>query len=489
MRTPRTVLIVSVLVLAFASAWAARSARADEPPAEPTAVEPAAPAAPAAEPAAVDPAEYGAKIRTLVTSVREKVREKLEDKISDQQEQQVGRVTTLLGWFSMLGVLLLFAPLWLRKKHPGKTWPLFKYSAVAAITFIMAVNLFTVALTLLRTFQGALGTMTNPKIAVVEGAFDALDKNADDFAQLGPSLIEPTLTQLQGGESEDPLPVLLLDNLQKFGPTFSVMKSIAGMFRAVSWIFGYVPILLSLLAAALFVKSFWPVFTEIIDLPSRAVAGEPGAARRIVGETFRKIGRELLATLCLIGTLFLVTILSGIILFQLVAPAMEAFISYIALAFVYLQVDPDASATLTLLSLAGVMIYLVLNIAAVTISSGAYLARTQTIFRQRFHDKVPLKAHKRFWGRGTLALVWAQLLPVLFNLIAVWLIDWKFDRLFRADKPNIIGAMMGAAALLAIGLAIVFWLARGVNALGFLFAYKRPSAPPADPAIDLRAAA
>ena len=46
----------------------------------------------------------------------------------------------------------------------------------------------------------------------------------------------------------------------------------------------------------------------------------------IVKEVFRTVGRELLATLCLIGTLVVVTVISGVMLTLAVEPAIEAFL-------------------------------------------------------------------------------------------------------------------------------------------------------------------
>ena len=58
---------------------------------------------------------------------------------------------------------------------------LFKYSALAAGTFFVTVNLFGGVLFGMKTAQGALGSATNPGLAIASGTFDTLDKNAEEY--------------------------------------------------------------------------------------------------------------------------------------------------------------------------------------------------------------------------------------------------------------------------------------------------------------------
>lgn len=480
---PRT--LVSRLALLVALAFSSVT-RADEPPAaaqkelgpdDPMPLEDDHPAAAhdagmQAPETPVNPKAYAADLRALLAKVRERVIARAVAKLTASQEAQVERLGDWLFYLSLAGLLLLFRPLYLQTLYPGKTWPLFKYSVVAAGTFFIAVQLFSLSLLLLRSVQASTSEGTNPKIAVLEGAFDTLDHNAEHLAEIGPLLIEPTLAQLDAGE-EEPIQVLLVDNLARLHQSATVFQEIAGVFRSVDWVFGLVPYVLTLLAAALFVKSFWPVLREVVALPERAVTGEPGIARKIVGVTFRKIGRELLSVLVLIVTFIAVTLLSGIALSLLVEPAMEAVIAFLTTTFLYLQVDPDAATGLILVAIAGVGLFLVANIAAVTLSSAFFLSRVQAIFRQRFHEKVPLRAHARFWKRGTVSLVWAQLLLVLFVLGALPIVKWIFGAFLDGEHPSFVGAMLAASAVLFLGLLLVYFVARGFRALLFLIRYKR----------------
>src|SRR5262249_35570404 len=311
-------------------------------------------------------------------------------------------VGDFLGCLSVLGGLMLLMPLWLRRRHPWKLFALFKYSAIAALAFFLAVNLFTLTFMLLRGVQGGLASVTSPQVAMVDGAFSALDKNADDLAELGPAVIEPTLAQL-GGDTDEPVHVALLENLHKLKQDAAVFTKAASIFKDVGWLLGYMPILLALVTVVLFARHFWPVLRDLVGLPERAVV-EPAQAGRIVKDTFRKIGRELLATLALIGVLIAVTVVGGFLLAALVEPAMDVVINLIVFAFLYLQVEPAAATGVVLFAIVAVAAFAVENVAAVTVGSALYLGKAQKIFRPKFHDKVPPPAAARFLEGGALSL-------------------------------------------------------------------------------------
>jgi Na+/proline symporter len=105
-----------------------------------------------------------------------------------------------------------------------------------------------------------------------------------------------------------------------------------------------------------------------------------------------------------------------------------------------------------------------------------FLGKVQKIFKRRFHDKVPLGLHKRFWGWGTLALVWAQVLPLIFVAVAESGIDKLIDKLTEgasAEAAPPWGAiLLSGPAILVFGFIVVFWAARGLAAVKFVMKYK-----------------
>jgi hypothetical protein len=112
-----------------------------------------------------------------------------------------------------------------------------------------------------------------------------------------------------------------------------------------------------------------------------------------------------------------------------------------------------------------------------TVGLMLYLGTAYNVFRARFHRQVPLRSQGRFWGWGTLAVLWVQALPVLFIYLAMPAIRAVFDTFHDADPPNYLGGLVTAGMLLIFGILLLFWLARGFKALAFLWRYQVPAAP------------
>ncbi|MBL8718797.1 MAG: hypothetical protein JNL79_22635, partial [Myxococcales bacterium] len=254
----------------------------------------------------------------------------------------------------------------------------------------------------------------------------------------------------------------------------------AKWFKGMLWIFDYLPLVMTTMAIFLFLVGARPMLVELIKLPGRAAAGENTDG--VVKEAFRKVGRELLATLCLIVLLAIVTLLSGELLALAVRPAVENFLNTFFVDVIYVQ-TPGASSGLIFGSLAGTVVFLVLNVMVVLVSTGFFLGKAHKIFQQRFHDKVPLSAHKKFWGWGTLALLWAQVFPVVFVLGAEPLVEKLLEKGFGKDEPNWTLILLGGSGVFVLGFVLCFWAFRGLKGLAFLKKYdlvaaKAASVPP-----------
>ena len=91
---------------------------------------------------------------------------------------------------------------------------------------------------------------------------------------------------------------------------------------------------------------------------------------------------------------------------------------------------------------------------------------------------MPLKSHRSFWIWGTLSLVWAQLFPVLFMLAAEPLVEHLTDGAFAKEgEPSWTMALLAGPVVFVLGFVFLFWAARGLKGLVFMFRYK-PDAPP-----------
>jgi hypothetical protein len=441
----------------------------EAPPEEPTA---AAAEVPPAE-GSVEQAPEGEAnlIQQLAGALRAKVLDKMEEKIIAKQEAQMERLSAGLSLFALLGLLLVFMPIFLARRHPGKLWLLIRYSALSAVLFVVTVNLFSGVLLILRGAQAELGRVTNPQLAIVEAAFNTLENKGSEFAAIGPTLIEPTLRQLTD-DSEEPLPILLLENTQAFKKDVEVFISIASFFKSVNWILGYLPVLLTLIAVALFAMATRPTLLEIIRLPQRAAEGKSGAVKQVLGSTLRRIGRELLSTFATIGVLIGVTLLGGAMLTRAIEPAVEGFMGYLALCVIYLQSAAEVSSLLIYASLGGTILFLVLNLAAVVVPSGLYLGKAQKIFQARFHQKVALGRHAKFWFWGTAALLGSMVFPVVFILAGEPLVELLVEKSFNPQAPNWGFLLVSGPLLLIVLFAVAFWGIRCFKGVAFLARYK-----------------
>jgi hypothetical protein len=413
------------------------------------------------------------EFKNLVRLAKAKVLDRLQTKMAKKQDARMAKLGRYIAYFSLSGLLLLFLPLALKKKYPGKTAMLFKYSGLAALTFVVTVNFFGGVVLGMRTAQGALGEMTNPQLKVAEGFFDSLISGADHYNSMGERLFAPTLYSLtSGGEGEQPA-VALLENGQKLMKDAQVFLSAAKTFKKIDFVFAALPIVLLVVTLLLFILAIKPTLTEIVKMPSMVAAGDAAAGGAAVKNAGRRIVGEVLATLCTVGVLVVLSLFGTFILGRLLQPALDLLLQYFGTAVLYLQLEAGASSGLVFVMLFSIIIFLALNLAAIILAMAFFLGKAQKIFQQRFNEKVPLAHHARFWKWGSVSVVVAMALPLVWMLIARPGVEWMSDK-FIGDGPDIAwGKLMlvGPLALL-FGFILVFWAARGVKAIGFLFKYK-----------------
>lgn len=413
-------------------------------------------------------------LRKKLAEVRKKVIERTEEKVRTKQAEKIGTIITILLALSPLGLLLLMMPLVLKKQYPTQMPTLVRASAIAALSFVGAMIMFTGLLYVLRVVQGEAGMATNPQIRVVEASFDAVDRNLDEIAAL-PGLLEVPLQQLLDGKI-DALEVAILENVKSFKEDVTVFDRVADMFRSVNWLFGWVSIVLTLLTVVLFLLTIRPTLTEIVKLPARAAKGEV-APGKVVGMVGKRIGNELLATLCVAGLAVVVSLVSGFIEARLVAPAMDTFVMQLLVDMQYVFVEPKASTAYVYVSMGCVVAFLVLNIAVVVLSGAFFIGKAQKVLRLRFHDAVPLSEHKKFWIWGPLGLLWALLLPYLVIMAVLPLAEWIVDSGTTGEFAW--GRVLVAGPLaLVLGFIVLFFAGQGLRGMLFSMKHKVPKPAP-----------
>ena len=415
------------------------------------------------------------QFRMGVRLVKKIVLGKMSKKIAKKSDKKMRTFSLIVSGVSLLGLLLLLMPLALAGKYPGQGKNLLKYSALAAVTFVVTVNLFGGVLYGLRTVQGALSNYTNPSIAIAAGTFDTLDDHAEEYLVMGKELFLPTLEQMRNSPDEQPS-VQLLNNGVKIVQDAKVFLSIAKMFKKVDFIFGVLPIVLTLLTLVLFVLAIRPTLTEIIKLPALAASGQAGVGKEVVGNSLRRVRGELLASIGTIGVLVVLTMVSGLVLGQVVRPALDAFLTYFSLTITYLQFAQGASSGLVFVTLFAVITFLVLNLATLILSMSFFLGKAQKIFQQRFNEGTPLSTHARFWKWGTPSVLLVQLYPWLFVVVAAKLLKVINDRVMgdelNAESVSWGKMLLAGPAFLVVGFLLLFWAVRGIKALKFLATYK-----------------
>jgi len=419
--------------------------------------------------------------RAGVRLVKKIVLGKMEKKIAKSTDKKMRTFSLIIFGVSGLGLLLLLMPLFLAKKYPGQGKTLFKYSALAAVTFIVTVNLFGGVLFGLRTVQGAMSKYTNPSIAIAAGTFDTLDENADRYIVMGKELFLPTIEQFRNNPDEQPS-VALLGNGIKIVQDAKVFLSIAKMFKKVDFVFKALPVILTLLTLVLFVLAIRPTLAQIIKLPAMAASGQAGVGKEVVANSMKRVRGEMLASLAVIGFLVVLTLLSGGVLGQIVKPALDAFLTYFSLTVTYLQFAEGASSGLVFMTLFAVILFLVLNLATLILSMSFFLGKAQKIFQQRFNEGTPISTHARFFKWGIPSVLLVQIYPWIFVFVASKILaainDSVMGDAVTAESLSWGKMLMAGPAFLVVGFVVLFWAVRGLAAIKFLQGYKvKPKTP------------
>jgi hypothetical protein len=425
--------------------------------------------------------------RNMVRLVKQVVLGRMEKKLAKSSAAKMSKFSKGIFWFSLLGVLLLAIPLVGGRKYPGKRDVLLKYSLLAAATFFVTVNLFGGVLLGMRSVQGALGAQTNPSMAIAKGTFDTLDRNADEYVIMGKELFAPTLEQLRGNSTEQPS-VVILENGQRLIKDARVFVAIAHMFKKLDFVFKVLPIVLFCVTMLLFGLAIRPTLTAIVKLPMRAASGAVGAGREVMRNALQRVKGELIASLCTIGVLVVMTLVSGFVLGRVVAPALDALLHYFSRTIEYLQFIDGASSGLVFDTLITVILFLVMNLVVLIVAMSIFLGKSQKIFQQRFNDGVPLRTHSRFFRIGVPAVLLVHAIPLVYSLVAdrilVWIDHARTSGTTSAAQMPWAQLLLAGPVVLLGGFALAFWAARGFKALGALAGYKVKPAPPRAPASD-----
>ncbi len=415
-----------------------------------------------------------ARFRTMVEITRKKVLARLTARIEATAARRVATVSKAIAICAMSGVLLLLLPVFLARRYPGQLGLLFRYSALAALTFMLTVGLFGGVALLHRAGHARLAEHTNPQLALAFGFFDTLDDNAAECVRIGKELYAPTLTQLQGSSDQQPAS-LLIANGRKLVKDASAFESVASAFDRVNVVVGMVPSLLLVLSMAMFLLAIKPTLVAIVTMPAHAASNQGASGADVFQQSLRRAGGELVATLGSLAVLGVISLLAGAALSRVVEPALATLISYFTIAVMYLRFAEDASSTLVLVMLFSVIVFLVMNLAVILFATTFFLAKVHRIFQLRFGEHVPLSTHRQFWRWGSASLVWALVFPWLYMLAAragIGLINTQIiGATGDAASVNWTALMLAGPLVLIVGFVVALWAGRVFKGLRFLVRY------------------
>jgi len=412
-------------------------------------------------------------LREAVAKERGPLYASMEERIRAKQEVDREPIWDTVALIALAGPLLLLMPLFVFRRYPGRFRALCLSSALAAVLFSMTVVMFFLPLGLFLSLWEDYSIMFDPRLRILDASFDALDRDAESL--LSRDLpVEQTLLELQDG-SPNSFPTVLLDNLTEVSRQAQVFEPVVNLYRRAEWLFWSLPKVQCFIATLIFVLPMMPLFYAIVQLPMRAAAGEPKQARRIVRMTLKHWWREV-ATLLVMAVLFLgIGAVDDLALGLMAEPVTETVLRFIMTALDYLGRDPSPWFSVVYVSLAGVFLFCLLNVAMMGLAVLFYLTRATQIVRLRFHMKVPLRQYAEFWKWGTFYLLWVQMLPVVFVTVAFPVIHRVTHYFASGDSRSYVAALLVATALLLGGSVGLFWLGHGWRGLKYLVFLKVPA--------------
>lgn len=478
----RSLILALTLVAAAASpAWAQPAPHEygtqahDDPEAE----NGAAPGASAAPAPGLD-LQSPDSIRNFAATQRTRLRELIEKRLDAKDDGVIERNGGAAAKIGLLGFLLVLMPLFLMRKYPGRLWTLTKYSFAAAFTWTLGFLAIAFMVVILKAAEGTAAQNTNPQMQIMETVLSYVEENAEEVvaspeiwgdalrsvgAQTNPEamipahVLEGAATRIRQTAGQ------MQNNPEDFAPLLNV-GTLA--FGAIKILGGFLPDILFLVTAALLLWSLKPVALLILDIPRKGVEGV--SMYQAMRDVWARIGREVLAVLCMIAVLFCVAEFSGVAMFYSLKSAVTLLLDYVQESVYYVASETGASPLYVLTAFFTSALIISLVIVLATVASAAFLGRVFLLLKQKFTEKVPLNTHMRFWKYGTLSYAWLMVLPAIVLFSAKLIIEAALIG-YGDEHSWTLALFVGPLLELAL-LGLAFFFGRGLSALLFLFRYK-----------------
>lgn len=414
--------------------------------------------------------EYAADLRVKLEEAKVPIVSQLKGTLTQQQNERSLVILRIMLVVAFLGLFMLAAPFVLVWKHPIRRFPvLVWYSGISAALFVLVGSILVGLYALTRFTSGLVSTAYNPQLSITESMFDFLISRADSLAEIGPTIIEPTVSALEEGPTSPALQVIL-ENAESFSETLNVFVILARIAYGANIVYSFFPLALLVVAFLLFIRNAIPMMREIIGLPNRAAAGHERAARATVRSTIRNIQKETIYALGIIGVLLALTLVVSSLGRGAIEPALEIVLNYMIAAMVYAQTEAGAQPGLILFCTGIALLFLVMLLAISTLAAVLFLWRASMVLRTVTRNGAGIRSERTFWVRGTGGLVWAMFVPVIYALAASPVISlwgqWAVD----SRTWGVMFVLMPLA--LVAGFFVAFWAGNGFKTLMFVRRYQ-----------------
>ncbi len=415
-------------------------------------------------------AEYAQELTTKLEEARIPVVSELKSTLTQQQNQRSGVMLRTMWALTLVGLFMLAAPFVLVRRYGLRRFPtLAWYSAISTGLFMLVGSILVGLYALTRFTSGLVSTAYNPQLSITESLFNFLISRADALAEIGPTIIEPSVQAMQEGPTSPALQIIL-ENAESFSDSLNVFFILARLAQVLNVLFSFLPLLLLGVAFVLFIRNAIPTMKEIIKLPGRAAQGQERAARETISATVRSLRKELLYALAIVGVLLVLTVVVSSLGRGAIEPALEIILNYVIATMIYAQTEAGAQPGLILFCTAVAMLFLVMVLTISTLVAVVFLWRASFVLRTVTRTGVGIRSERQFWLRGTGGLLWAMVVPVIYALaaspaISLWG-QWAVD-------TRTWGVMFGLMPIaLVAGFFVAFWAGNGFKTLMFVRRYQ-----------------
>ncbi len=265
------------------------------------------------DPARLSDLDASARISLLpaLRTVLQQSRNRVVEHVLEPAQMRRAEVMDILGqawmFFAMIAGGFVFVAGMFAGKSSGRWWRALVYALGAAPLFVLACSLLFVPLFGVLVINGALAESLDPQRALVEGMHAVLHESADRLLLQEPAPLAPMAA---GITADDPMALeRLRDHFPKLAETFRPIVQLVRTWVALGQ---WIPALLMLATALLFLVGVRSVLLDVGRMPLRAARGEPKPLRRTLTAVARTLWRELGTAFVLCVVVLAMSILAGV---------------------------------------------------------------------------------------------------------------------------------------------------------------------------------